>query len=195
MSNLLLRSVCVCVSLPVDGSVCVLRVHSFLFFLSLFVCLFVCFCLLWVIEWVSVCCCWPPSVDSTEESRVRVEWMRVVGGVGGELAVDVPSADKESAIRRAESTDADGNGHEKCQSSQSSTSERLPPPQRESINTLTWLFRSVSLVNPTSITSSSLTKRHRARAHTHTHTHTHAQIQTRETNEIKEVIGALTGAP
>ena len=68
---------------------------------------------------------------------MRVEWMRVVGGVGGELAVDVPSADKESAIRRAESTDADGNGHEKCQSSQSSTSERLPPPQRESINTLT----------------------------------------------------------
>jgi len=51
------------------------------------------------------------------------------------VAVDVPSADKESAIRRAESTDADGNGHEKCQSSQSSTSERLQP-QRESINTL-----------------------------------------------------------
>jgi len=44
----------------------------------------------------------------------------------------VPSADKESAIRRAKSTDADGYGHEKCQSTQSSTSKCLPS-QRESI--------------------------------------------------------------
>jgi len=69
--------------------------------------------------------------------RIGSDWIGLVGihRKRKEVAVDVPSADKESAIRRAESTDADGNGHEKCQSSQSSTSERLQP-QRESINTL-----------------------------------------------------------
>ena len=59
-----------------------------------------------------------------------IDWLK-----GASVHMHVPSADKESAIRRAKSTDADGYGHEKCQSTQSSTSKCLPS-QRESIDKL-----------------------------------------------------------
>ena len=83
MSNLLLRSVCVCVSLPVDGSVCVLRVHSFLFFLSLFVCLFVCLFLSVVSDWVSECLLLLTPVSWFNWGESRAGWMDEGSGWGG----------------------------------------------------------------------------------------------------------------